>query len=114
MYRRIIVPIDGSHAAEQVVPHVRALATSFGASVVVLSVTPPVPTVAGVPVASKERWNADHDAEANPSIERVEAQMRANGVDAAVERIHGAPAQVIVQRAHELGSDLITMTTHGR
>ena len=38
MYRRIIVPVDGSDVAEQVVPHVRALATSFGASVVVLSI----------------------------------------------------------------------------
>jgi len=62
MYRRIIVPVDGSDVAEQVVPHVQALATSFGASVVLLSVTPPVATVAGVPVASKERWNADYDA----------------------------------------------------
>jgi nucleotide-binding universal stress UspA family protein len=114
MYRRIIVPVDGSDVAEQVIPHVEALATAFGASVVLLWVTPPVDTVGGVPVASEERWKAEYDAEATPYLTRIEAQLRASGVEPTVERANGAPAQVIVKRAQADGADLIAMTTHGR
>jgi nucleotide-binding universal stress UspA family protein len=42
MYRRILVALDGSTAAEQVLPHVEALAERFGATVLLLrAVTPP-------------------------------------------------------------------------
>jgi nucleotide-binding universal stress UspA family protein len=114
MYRRIIVPLDGSDVSGQVIPHVEALAKSFGASVTLLWVTSPVANVAGVPVASKERWNAEDQAEAASYLQRIQAGMRANGVEPTVETANGVPSQVIVQRAEAVGADLIAMMTHGR
>ena len=38
MYRRILVPLDGSPLAEGVLPHVQELARSIGAEVVLLRV----------------------------------------------------------------------------
>jgi nucleotide-binding universal stress UspA family protein len=114
MYRRIIVPVDGSDLAEQVVPHVEALAKAFGAHVTVLWVTAPVATVAGVPVASEERWQAEDDELAQPYLDRLEQRFQAAGVGATVDRANGVPANVIVERATESETDLIAMTTHGR
>jgi nucleotide-binding universal stress UspA family protein len=114
MYRRIIVPVDGSDLATQVIPHVEALAKAFSAQVIVLWVTPPVSTVAGMPVASEERWKAEDDELAGPYLTMIEQRLRDGGVEPTVERDDGSPAEVIVERARTLAADLITMTTHGR
>jgi nucleotide-binding universal stress UspA family protein len=114
MYRRIIVPVDGSDFAEQVIPHVEALAKTFNAQITVLWVTSPVATVAGVPVASEERWQAEDDDLARPYLARIERRLRDGGMEPQIVRDNGPPAQVIVERAKTLGADLIAMTTHGR
>ena len=38
MYKKILVPLDGSELAEAVLPHVKALAKSEGAEIVILRV----------------------------------------------------------------------------
>ena len=114
MYRRIIVPVDGSDLAEQVIPHVEALAKAFSAQVTVLWVTPPVSSVAGMPVASEERWKSEDDERAVPYLSRIEQRLRAGGAEPTIVRDHGSPAETIVERARALGADLIVMTTHGR
>jgi len=114
MYRRIVVPVDGSDLAAQVVPHVIALASAFDAQVTVLWVTPPVATVTGMPVASEERWKAEDDELATPYLAQFEQKLREGGVEPIVERASGPPAEMIVARAKALGADLIAMTTHGR
>ena len=114
MYRRIIVPVDGSDLAEQVIPHVEALAKAFSAQITVLWVTPHVSTVAGMPVASEERWKSEDDELARPYLARVEQRLRDGGVEPTIERDEGHPAEVIVERARTLGADLIVMSTHGR
>ena len=43
MYERILVPMDGSPLAEQVLPYVSILGTAFKSSVVLLRVFDPVP-----------------------------------------------------------------------
>ena len=114
MYRRIMMPVDGSDLAEQVVPHVEALSKVFGAHVTVLWATGPVPTVAGVAVASEERWQAEDNELAGPYLERVLKRLLAGGVDAVVERAKGVPAKVILEQAASSQVDLIAMMTHGR
>jgi nucleotide-binding universal stress UspA family protein len=114
MYRRIMMPVDGSDLAEQVVPHVEALSKAFGAQVTVLWVTGPVATVAGVPVASEERWQAEDDQFAGPYLERVEQRLLAGGVKPVVARAKGSPARVILEQAASSEADLIAMMTHGR
>ena len=38
MYHRILVPLDGSHLAEQILPHVELVARCTGAEIVLLRV----------------------------------------------------------------------------
>ena len=47
MYKKILVPLDGSPLAEAVLPHAQALAKSEGAEIVILRV--PVPPSFGIP-----------------------------------------------------------------
>jgi nucleotide-binding universal stress UspA family protein len=114
MYRHILVPLDGSEIAEQVLPHVEELAGAFGARVTIVRVIRPVDTVAGVPVATEERWLAEEEVDAVPYLEQVERRLRERGLDVRVMRPRGPVAATIVAQTVEQEADLIAMTTHGR
>src|SRR5215212_2395629 len=114
MYRHILVPLDGSGIAEQVVPHVVELAKAFDSEVTALWITPPVPTVSGIPVASEERWMSEYNENADEFLSNVEAQLQQAGIKASTIRAHGVPAQIIIDRITALEIDLVAMTTHGR
>lgn len=114
MYRHILVPLDGSAIAEQVLPHVEELAKVLGARVTVLRVTRPVDTVGGVPVSTEERWQAEEDAEAIPYLQDLEQRLRARGLETTSARATGPMPATIIAQASGLGADLIAMTTHGR
>ncbi|HET9495641.1 MAG TPA: universal stress protein [Chloroflexia bacterium] len=127
MYTHILVALDGSETAEQVLPHVEALVEKFGAAVTLLRVTtPPSLTVTpaiGLPMAAPaDLYTAEQMTEALEEEQRDAAaylrsvgdRLRARGerVDEVVAEGH--PAQVILERAEAVGADLIAMTTHGR
>jgi nucleotide-binding universal stress UspA family protein len=127
MYTHLLVALDGSDAAEQVLPHVEALAASFGATVTLLrasvsaetlmaqSATGGGPTVGDVAPAIDPTpiQEADHDA-ATEYLQQVQARLSQGGVTVKTDVPEGPAQDVIVDRARELGVSLILMTTHGR
>lgn len=141
MYKRILVPLDGSDLAEQILPHVEALAVAFGSTVVLLravasaqrliaetAVPMPVGAVGG-PVLDPKTV-ADLVAEEKREAETYLASRTADLVGRlgaapmgqggtnvpSIQHEHpeGDAAEVVVERARATGADLIAMTTHGR
>lgn len=126
MYEHLLVALDGSPAAEQVVPHARALAKAFGSKVTLLRATIApqaviTQTTAGGPgladlgpaLDPMPIVEADQNA-ASEYLADVAAGLRQEGLSVSVEQPQGAAEEVIVERARELGVGLILMTTHGR
>jgi nucleotide-binding universal stress UspA family protein len=107
MYERILVPLDGSDLARQIVPRVQALAASHGSEVILLNV---LPTSGVLPkTAAKER------KEAEEHLMEVEQELLDAGVKARHTIRHGADAAAeIVDYAEVNDIDLIAMSTHGR
>jgi nucleotide-binding universal stress UspA family protein len=96
MYKRIIVPLDGSKRAEQALPVVRLLADSLGAQVELLRATDsPAPQAA---VEDLKRIGEKYFPANGRIFHMVEA---------------GEAAQVIVDRARGDPAFLIAMATHG-
>jgi nucleotide-binding universal stress UspA family protein len=102
MLKKILVPLDGSKVAEQILPHARLLAQACKVPVELLSVEESV----GAPASSTESSKAYLRAMAAAGF------PGAQHVDPVVER--GKPAEVIVDRAKREPGCLITMVTHGR
>lgn len=107
---RILVPLDGSAAAEAIFPHVVLLARRMDAEVLFFrAVLPPVASLSGfVPVvpASEEMMMRD--------LRPAEAELARQGVRVrTVTRIEGA-VPAIVQVAREQRVSLIAMATQGR
>lgn len=126
MYEHLLVPLDGSPAAERVLEHAEAIAAAFGSTVTLLRATVSaemviLETSAGEGVAGDVGPALDPDpiveadeVSATEYLEAVAARLRQRKLTVNVEHIEGSASDVIVERAAALGVSLILMTTHGR
>lgn len=121
MYRKILVPLDGSEFAEKVLPHVETIASCMGATLILLRVsvyayegTTPAADMAGfVPILLPE-VQADVRREAQEYLDKVGAELRLRGNQVVTVVKDGDAGEVIIEFAHSEGVDLIAMCTHGR
>ena len=119
MYRRILVPIDGSPTAKRGLEHAIGLAKEQHARVRVLNVLDErlfVPSVSGFPV------NADAILESlraagRGALDDAAALARDAGVEMETSIVESAGryvSEVILDDARAWRADLIVMGTHGR
>jgi nucleotide-binding universal stress UspA family protein/CBS domain-containing protein len=124
LFQRIIVPLDGSELAEQVLPYAEVLAKTFGATVVLVRAVAPIeaefligaPAGALAPEAGANTIPLTADLRLNTAsyLEAITSRLQSRGITVRSEHPTGRPAEVIVALARQLGTDLIAMTTHGR
>ncbi|MBI4246604.1 MAG: universal stress protein [Candidatus Rokubacteria bacterium] len=115
MYRRVLIPLDGSLLAEGIVPFILDIAGPLDLDVVLLRVVPVIPP--DVIEASRHIVLEDVEgrlAEARAYLEPIADTLRAKGIRVSVEVRRGEPVTEIAAAAGATGSDLIAMTTHGR
>lgn len=124
-YEQILVPLDGSDLAEQVLPYVETLAGRLGSRVtLLLATTHPVmylETQAGpagvpvaLPVANPQPIIEGERRAARSYLEAVADRLKGHGFAVDYLQPEGRAAEAIVEAAQRLPADLIAMTTHGR
>ena len=126
MFKRMLVPIDGSHGSSAVVPYAAQLAQSLGCRVDLLLVEPP--SGATLPYPERRRTDVKRDGEAGTLIvgsktpahvrdanERYIArhveEFQSLGVEAAGEVVSGEIVDEILSAALDRRSDLVVMAT---
>jgi acetoin utilization protein AcuB len=115
VYRRAIVPLDGSPFAEAVLPLFRQVAGPLGVDVILLRVVPPqaiAPIEEPPRVLMRELETRCVDAE--EYLGRLAEDLRNRGVRVATRVSRGEAVQEILAAARETAADLIVMCTHGR
>lgn len=115
MYKKILVPLDGSPLAEGVLGQVRELARCDDADIVLLRVTsyPLYDYTLTDPMLVVQLREAA-EAEARSYLDGVTATLRAEGFRVTGEIREGPVAEMIINVAINLKADLIAMSTHGR
>lgn len=115
MYKRVLVPVDGSALSAAILPFIAQIARPLGSEVVLLRVVP-----AFLPeVVEGSRHVAIDElvarlAEAKGYLEGLADVLAGQGVRVRIEVRRGDPVLQIAAVARELDADLIAMTTHGR
>jgi nucleotide-binding universal stress UspA family protein len=115
MYRRALVPLDGSMVAESIVPFILEIAGPLDMEVALLRVVVPAPPIVvegSSPVILEDVEKLRTDAE--EYLNSVAASLRGRGVRVTVQVRFGEAVAEILAGAREVGADLIAMTTHGR
>ncbi len=116
MHKRIIVPLDGSQLAEQVVPYVKLLARGLGAEVRLLRAFDTVRPDMTDPEHGLylDRLTANFRNTARDYLEEVAAGLRSAGVTTTCEAHEGSAAEQIISDAEADPEALVAMSTHGR
>jgi nucleotide-binding universal stress UspA family protein len=128
MYKKIVVPLDGSKLAECVLPHVESIARGCGTEEVILvSVTeriigsgerkviePTEPLPGLVPVVRMPVVVGKMQKQADRYLNRIAKRLNKKGLKVRTEVLLGDPAHEIAEFAEEDSDDLIIMASHGK
>ncbi len=111
MFKKILVPLDGSELAAKIISRVADLAKGQNAEVVLLNVYPDWGD------ATSPELKVVIEGEVNQcqaSLARAAQDLAAQGVKSTVACVSGTPAHEIIRYADQNGLELIAMATHGR
>jgi nucleotide-binding universal stress UspA family protein len=114
MYKRILVPLDGSELAEQALPHAIFIAECIDAELVLLRVIEPFPSAGMVPASSIKSVKSQARTWAREYFEEITPKVRAKGVPVRTEILEGRPGLTITQYAVENQIDMIVICSRGR
>ncbi len=116
MYKKILVPLDGSKRAEAILPHVSELAQKFQAAVVFLRVVEPQIVMVD-PYGAVLPNTIDFEQDKQKAAAYLTAlcdKFRVKGIDAQSYVEHGRVVGTIIETAVRENADLIAMASHGR
>lgn len=117
--KEILVPLDGSVRARQVLPLAVELATKAEAEIVLLHAIDPLveayPSARslGMSVAHPDRVLQEVVRDAELHLGEIANGMATEGLSITTMSLIGYPAEAIVDEAERRRADLIVMTTHG-
>ena len=120
-YRHIVVPLDGSELAEQVLPCVEALIRPHQTRVFLIRVLTPglgdraMALLTSFPPGLQLATSVLHRAEVQVRgyLRSVAAALRERGAVVQIAVRQGSPAEEILAYAAEVEADVVGMTTHG-
>jgi nucleotide-binding universal stress UspA family protein len=110
MFKKILVPLDGSKLAEKILPQVKELVKFSGAEVHLLKV---VMSYEIDPKKDKEELEK-LAGEAQEYLDQVAARLKKKGIQASAIVAYGKDAVQICDYASGKKCNLIAMSTHGR
>ena len=123
MFTKILVCLDSSKLAEQILPYATEQARHFNSKVVLLQTFSISTTIAAVsaggtaaPIASEELIRDEvqkQETAAMTYLEGIAGELRRKGLDVTITALQGMPGETIVDYAQRESIDLIALATHG-
>jgi nucleotide-binding universal stress UspA family protein len=115
MYTKMLIPLDGSKTAEQVLPYVRYLAAKCKTPIELMAIIDMADFVAHTPPGQAplyEKMIQTEEARSAAYLRAIAATLSGVDVKSTVEK--GRPAEVIAAKSGADSGVLTAMTTHGR
>ena len=114
MYKRVLIPLDGSALAEQALPHAIAQAGHFEAELVLLLVLEPFPQAGILWQDDVKRAEKQAVRQAQDYLEDIAATIQDRGLVVKPIVSLGQPGLEVVRFAETNGIDLIVISTRGQ
>jgi len=115
MYKRILVPLDGSELAKKALDHIEPLAKIFDAEIVLFQVVPFMPIYGSPELVTPLIVDEKQKESAEKYLARLSEELKMRGFKVTtMVRMGQHVAVEIIDFAKESGVDLIAMCTHGR
>lgn len=116
MYKRILVPLDGSALAEVALAHAEEIARQFESELVLLRVvvSPYAIVAPDLVLAGYDSNHQQFADQADQYLRGVAGKLAAHKLRVRTIACDGPIAEAILDRARDNQIDLIVMSTHGR
>ena len=117
MYKIILVPLDGSTRAEQILSHVENLALAYKSKVILLQVSRPLVVGDGYKsiLINESMEESQRQMElAMEYLTEIETSLKSKGIEVQSISELGSVVATIINVAQEEEADLIAMASHGR
>jgi len=129
MFKRLLVPLDGSRFGSRAIRYASEIARQFGGEVVLLQVIPrptPIPATTGISPVMESPAGAEIAMQVALLDEKRETtrgkrylsnkarKIRSQNIKSSYQVMVGDPAQSIMEFAKIESIDLVVMTTHGK
>lgn len=125
MYRRILVPLDGSDRAEHAIAHAAEIARRFAATLVLLKVLSGradvlhLPLEGGgiagpTPIEVADAVGEKEGSDATGYFARIQAELTDAGIPHEVVVAEGGTVEALAAAVRDQHIDLVAMTTHPR
>ena len=120
MYRRILIPLDGSELAECTLEHAKAIIKGCNVpDVIVFRAIEPLSALSISAMAeagddSLGRAVEQNEQEAKEYLSKVRSLLKIEGIPSQAVTVKGGAAEEILGYAERNNVDLIVMSTHGR
>jgi nucleotide-binding universal stress UspA family protein len=117
MYKKILVPLDGSPRSEAILPHVEELASRFEAEILLLRVYEPDFSLVdpyGHPPEFYEALQEKWQDEVVSYLEAIKKNLSIKGLTVRTLVEKGPVVSMIINIAERENADLIAMASHGR
>jgi nucleotide-binding universal stress UspA family protein len=115
MYKKILVPLDGSELAKQALGHAEELAKTFDAEIILFQIVPFMPIYGAPELVTPLIVDEKQKEAAEVYLTNLAEEMKTRGLKVtAIVKTGQQVAVEIIDFAKESGVDLIVMCTHGR
>ena len=115
MYKRILVPLDGSELAKKALAHAEKLAETFDSEIILFQVVPFMPIYGSPELVTPLIIDEKQKEAAERDLTNLAEEIKKRGIKVvATVRTGQQVAVEIIDFAKEFGVDLIVMCTHGR
>ena len=127
MYRKVLVPLDGSELAECVLPHLETILNGCGVETIVfLRVVEPVTLPVGTftdgsavfteddAKRTRENIDARNEVEAREYLEGIVNRYKSDGMQVDMALLKGKAADELIDYIKESDADLTVIASHGR
>lgn len=121
MYKKIMVPLDGSKLAECVFPHLETIVKGCqSAEVILVQAVEPLSVPYGREVArftsleQVEAFETHQRVEAEKYLKETTARFKKMGVNVKADVVYGKASEALSDYANKNKVDLVIIATHGR
>ena len=118
MYKKILVPLDGSPEAECVIPHLETIAKTGVKDIELISVVEPIeiPTRGRIALSEDDlkQITLELKSETHKYLDQVAKRLTRAGIKVHPIILTGKPAESLINYIDSNDIDLVIMATHGR
>jgi nucleotide-binding universal stress UspA family protein len=113
MFDQILVPVDGSMLAENILPHTVAIAKAYNSDVTLISVLDPLDGRASASIINPSDWQIQR-AEMQAYLNDLSSQFQASGLKVSMIGLEGKAPERVLDYATSMGTNLIMLSSHGQ